>query len=154
MSLAHRIFVQAGFSYDLDYQRPGYTEDERVFTGCVNFAVANIVQAARDIAVDCTIFEGMKVSSRNRRKELRNEKARAKRWVSQPNTGTITFAECVEYVNYALVASCRPEIPLEVLQKVLLESPSTITSAFGAGSQTTPREPGFDDLDYLMVSGQ
>jgi hypothetical protein len=154
MSIAIKLGGRAGYATDLDYKKPGYTEDEHVFNACVNFAVANIVQAARDIDVDCTIHEGMKPSSRNRRKELRNERARAKRWVAHPDTGTITFAECVEYVNYALVASRRPEIPLGVLQKVLLESQSTITSAFGAGSQTTPREQGFDDLDYLMVSGQ
>jgi hypothetical protein len=119
---------------------------------CVKFSVASIVQAARDLILDPAITHGMTKHQVKKRRQDLNTKADARRWVMAPDTGGISLAVCVDFVNCALTDSDRPEIPLAVIQKTLLNNPQVIVDAFPVGSQG-PREDNFDDLDYLLPTG-
>lgn len=125
-----------------------FADSEEVFRACVNFAVAQVAQAARDLLADTKTEGGMTKYQIERRRENEINRRDALRWVKYPDTGKLSLSSCVDYINQSLHVSDRPEIPLRTIRKTLLENPKQIAEAFPQGWH---RDGEFDDLDYLGV---
>jgi len=129
----------------------------QVLKASVNISVAQIVQAARDIQTGRKwrrkSAQGETTHKDIRRRRIEVDYRDALRWARYPETGWLSLVNCLDNINCMFCETDRPEIPLQYLSKILIESPETIVRAFPSGTQIL-REEQYDDLDYLMVVGE